>query len=62
MSRDVKRTANKLWKILNRLTPEQWELAKPWIADAIAKRRRERLKVIQGGRSKRRNQPVVRNG
>jgi hypothetical protein len=41
---------NKLLEKLKRLTPEQWELAKPWISDMLAKRRRERLKLIRGRR------------
>jgi len=51
---DIKRTANEMLRLLSRITPEQWERAKPLISDVIAKRRRERFRVIPGGRSNKR--------
>jgi hypothetical protein len=52
--------ANEVLKLLRRITPEQWERAKPLIMDMIVKQRRSRFRLIPGGR--RNKKPMARNG
>jgi hypothetical protein len=50
MSVDVRKTANEVLKLLRRITPEQWERAKPLIMDVIAKQKAGTVRLIRGGK------------
>ena len=56
MNMDTKATADKLLKLVRRITPEQWEIAKPLIEEMTAP---DRLIPRRG--SNKRNQRVVRD-
>ena len=59
---DKRDIANELINRLKRLKPEEWELAKPWISDLFAQRRRGRFRVIPDGHSNKHEQRVKGNG